>query len=168
MLIHKSVFDNSVHAASRLSMRLTIAIRIHAPEVSISLSQSLLIRRYLFSHASVRSTTHRLGRTVNPRSPFGRLTISSAQPASSRAHFTSFPAYPPSAHIRRRPGKLTRQLLSHQLRPVPILDVRRMNRRLKRQPPHVYDDVSLASVHLFARVIPAIPPIPWFSRSGCL
>ena len=98
------MFDNSVYAASRLSMRLIIAIRIHDSEVSISLSQSLLILRRLFSHASVRSTAQRFGRSVNSRSPFGRLAISSAQSVSSLAYFTSSPAYPPFAHIRRRPG----------------------------------------------------------------
>ena len=57
-----------------------------------------------------------------------------------------------------KPRKLPDQLLYHKLRAVPILDIRRMNRHLKRQPPRVHDDVSLAPVHLFARVIPAIPP----------
>ena len=72
------MFDNSVHVAIRLSVRQIIARRIHASEVSVSLSQSLLILRYLPSHANVLSTTHRIQRTVNPRSPFGRLKISSA------------------------------------------------------------------------------------------
>ena len=164
----KSVFDNSVRVASRLSVRRIIARRIHASEVSASLSQSLLILRYLPSRASVRSTARRLARILNPRSPFGRFTISSAQPVASFTHSASFPAYPPVRPCQTKPRKLPDQLLYHQLRPVQILDVRRMNRRLKRQPPRVHDDLSLASVHIFARVILTIPPIPWFARSGCL
>ena len=102
--IPKSVFDNSVHVASRLSMRQIIARRIHASEVSAILSQSLLILRCLPSQASVRSATHRRGRTANPRSPFRRLAISSLQPVASFTQSASFPAYPPSAHIRSSLG----------------------------------------------------------------
>ena len=34
-----------------------------------------------------------------------------------------------------------------------------MNRRLKRQPPRIHDDVSLASVHLFARAGLGVSPV---------
>ena len=90
----KGVFDNSVRVASRLSVRRIIAWRIHASEVSASLSQSLLILRYLPSRASVRSTAHRLARILNPRSPFGRFTISSAQPVASFTHSAASPLSP--------------------------------------------------------------------------
>ena len=53
--------------------------------------------------------------------------------------------------------KLPRQLLYDRLRAVPILNVRGVNRRLKRQPPRIHDDSSLATVHIFDRVIPARP-----------
>ena len=87
----QSVFDNSVHVAIRLSVRQIVAMRIHASEVSARLSQSLLILRYLPSQAGVRSTARRLARILNPRSPFGRFTISSAQPATSFTQSTGFP-----------------------------------------------------------------------------
>jgi len=40
-------------------------------------SKSLASLRHLPSHAKVRSTTHRRGKTWKPMTPFGRLTISS-------------------------------------------------------------------------------------------
>ena len=106
-----SVFDNSVYAASRLSMRLTIAIRTHASEVSISLSQSLLILRHLFSHANVRSTAQRLGRTVNPRSPFGRSRFRAAQPAFPRTQVRQLPRVSSVRPYQTQTRKPTRQLL---------------------------------------------------------
>ena len=97
----QSVFDNSVHVAIRLSVRRIIAMRIHASEVSASLSQSSLILRCLPSQAGVRSATRRLARILNPRSPFGRFTISNAQSAVSFTQSTGFPPCPPSSHIRQ-------------------------------------------------------------------
>ena len=47
-------------SAVRLSVRRIIAMRIHASEVSASLSQSSLILRCLPSQAGVRSATRRL------------------------------------------------------------------------------------------------------------
>src|SRR3546814_9469981 len=61
-------------------------------------SQSLASRRQRPSHAKVRSTTQRRGRTSNPLAASERLTICKVQrPILSNAALSFGPPYPPSA-----------------------------------------------------------------------
>ena len=56
-----------------------LARKIQASAVSMAVLKSLASRRFRLSQASVRSTTHRRGRSWKPFTPAGRLTISSDQ-----------------------------------------------------------------------------------------
>src|ERR1019366_9851842 len=61
---------------SFLSMSLIEARRRNASALRLRFSQSLARRLHRPSHANVRSTTHRFGRTTNPFACSERLTIS--------------------------------------------------------------------------------------------
>ena len=67
--------------ATARTMRRIDASSSHASDEAIVDSQSLASRRQRFSHAKLRSTTHRLGRTTNPLAASDRLTISIAKPS---------------------------------------------------------------------------------------
>ena len=56
-----------------------LARKIQASAVSMAVSKSLASRRFRLSQASVRSTTHRRGRSWKAFTPAGRLTISSVK-----------------------------------------------------------------------------------------
>ena len=77
-----------------------------------------------------------------------------------RSLFHSVHQYPRVSAVlpyQTKPRKLPSQLLYRRLRAVQILDVRRMNRRLKRQPPRVHDDAPPASVHILPASYPRSP-----------
>ncbi len=83
-----------------------LARKIQASAVSMAVSKSLASRRFRLSQASVRSTTHRRGRSWKPVTPAGRLTISSDQrPIRFSAPSSLGPAWAPSAKTWRRRGK---------------------------------------------------------------
>ncbi len=60
-------------------MSLMLAINVQAVELARDFSQSFARRRHLPSHAKVRSTTHRRGRTSKPFAVSERLMISMVQ-----------------------------------------------------------------------------------------
>src|SRR5258708_35855307 len=65
-LCNQRASENAEKRASCRSMRRSIAREIHAALVAPRRSSSLLRRRWCDSHANVRSTTHRRGRTWKP------------------------------------------------------------------------------------------------------
>src|SRR3546814_5832893 len=70
-------------------------------------SQSLASRRQRPSHAKVRSTTQRRGRTSNPLAASERLTICKVQrPILSNAALSFGPPYPPSARSEEHTSEL--------------------------------------------------------------
>jgi hypothetical protein len=90
-------------------MSLTLAIRVQAVELSSDRSQSFAKLRHRRSHANVRSTTHRRGRTSNPFAVSERLMISIVQsPRPLSAAFSLSPAQPPSANTWRSQGNRRR------------------------------------------------------------
>ena len=56
------------------------AMSAHAVELSIDVSQSFARRRHLPSHAKVRSTTHRRGKSLKPLVSSHRRMTSIVQP----------------------------------------------------------------------------------------
>ena len=83
-----------------------LAMKVHAVELAMDCSQSLASRRHRPSHAKVRSTTQRRGRTSKPLAASERFMISIVQspcPLSAARNFS--PAYPPSANTWPSQGK---------------------------------------------------------------
>ena len=74
-------------------MSLMLAIKVEAVELSRDFSQSLTSPRHRPSHAKVRSTTYRRGRTSNPFAVSEHLMISTVQsPRPLSADFSLSPA----------------------------------------------------------------------------
>ena len=73
------VHETWQYLASRRVMSLMLAINVQAVELARDFSQSFARRRHLPSHAKVRSTTHRRGRTSKPFAVSERLMISMVQ-----------------------------------------------------------------------------------------
>ena len=75
-------------------------MKIHAVADAMEFSKSLARRRFRFSHAKVRSTTQRRGKTTKPFTRSDRLIISivqspilvSAALSLSPAYLSNFPA----------------------------------------------------------------------------
>src|SRR5712672_3130091 len=74
--VSESVRRDHAGLHSFLSMSLIEARRRNASAFRLRFSQSLARRLHRPSHANVRSTTHRFGRTTNPFALSERLTIS--------------------------------------------------------------------------------------------
>ena len=85
---YKSPTHNSSFAIRRV-IRLMDAMTSHASEEAMEASQSLARRRHRLSHAMVRSTTHRRGRTTK-RWASERLTISMASRSICAIAVSSF------------------------------------------------------------------------------
>ena len=63
-----------------------------ASDEATEASQSLARRRQRLSHAKVRSTIQRLGKTTNPLAPSERLTISESEALDVSESLLQFPA----------------------------------------------------------------------------
>src|SRR4051812_17984735 len=68
-----------------LSMRRMDARLMKATAMAVRFSKSLARRRHRLSHANVRSTTHRRGKTLNPFAVSERFTISTERPGKALA-----------------------------------------------------------------------------------
>src|SRR3546814_594069 len=91
--------------ASSLVTRRICARSSHVAALAMVCSESLASRRQRPSHAKVRSTTQRRGRTSNPLAASERLTICKVQrPILSNAALSFGPPYPPSAKRCRNQG----------------------------------------------------------------
>ena len=79
--------------ARRCAIRRMLTIRIHAVALAVEASKRLARRRLRPSHAKVRSTTQRRGRTTKPVVWSDRLTIWKVQrPSLAMAAFSFGPA----------------------------------------------------------------------------
>src|SRR6266849_2944644 len=85
---------------SFLSMRRIEARRKNAKAFRLRHSQSLARRRQRLSHAMVRSTIQRLGKTSNPLTRSERLTISTSR--CGRTFASAFANFGPDIRCRRR------------------------------------------------------------------
>ncbi len=109
-----------------------------------------------FSQPKVRSTIQRCGRSLKPLATSLRFTISK----SSRRSAEPIPPRPP--HTRHRPrssASAENQLdfLQQETRPIPILDLCRVNHHLQDQAQSVHQDMPLDTIHLLARIVPTHP-----------
>jgi hypothetical protein len=87
-VIAQSPTHNSIFAMRRV-MRLMEAMRSHAFDEAIEVCQSLARRRHRLSHATVRSTTQRRGRTTKCRTS-ERLMIPMARRSGCAMAASSF------------------------------------------------------------------------------
>ena len=143
---------------------------IRASALAMDFSQSFDRRRHRPSHAKLRSTIRRRGRTSNPSAVSERLTIWTVQrPMAFRASRSFGPAYPPSAKVRPRTrpvrvswsnaqhGIARADGLEHIRRAVTILYPGTVDLKHDQQSGRVSDDMALTPLDPLTGIITANP-----------
>ena len=126
-----------------------LATRAQALELSMVFSQSLASRRQRFTHAMVRSTTHRRGNTSNPLAVSDRLMISIVQSPCPLRASRNLARIAAIGEDVAQPWKPVADGLEQRRCSVAILHIGRMNKDEEHQPECVGGDVALAAVDLF-------------------
>ena len=146
-----------------------LATSVHAVETSILRSQSFASRRQRPSHAKVRSTTHRRGRTTNPFAVSQRLMISIFHSPCSAERLAQFRAGIGAIGKKMtQPGETVANGLYEIACAVAILNVGCMNDHEQHQSDRVGNDVTFAALDLLSGVITAnTATFRGFKRFGC-
>lgn len=138
-------------------MRRIDAILKKASALHERFSKSLASLRHRPSHANVRSTTQRLGRTSKPLAVSDRLTYFGHQ----CGHGFLLPLGEDGSLIAAVGEQFSQkriapeQRLEDQNAAVTVLDIGRMNQRVQQQPYCIDEDMPLLAFDLFPRIIPA-------------
>ena len=141
---------------SFLSMRRIEARRKNAKAFRLRHSQSLARRRQRLSHAMVRSTIQRFGKTTNSLTPSERLTISMSRCGRTFAScFRKFRSFISAVDEQRlQKWKHAEQCRHDESAAIAILDVGRMNDGVEQQAYCVDKNVPLLALDLLARIVP--------------
>src|SRR6266404_1147135 len=141
---------------SFLSMRRIEARRKNAKAFRLRHSQSLARRRQRLSHAMVRSTIQRFGKTTNSLTPSERLTISMSR--CGRTFCNCFRKFRPFISAvdeqRLQKWKHAEQCRHDESAAIAILDIGRMNNGVEQQAYCVDKNVPLLALDLLARIVP--------------
>src|SRR5215471_16744122 len=122
-------------------------------------SKSFASRRLRPNQPRVRSTTQRRGSTSKPLAWSDRLTISSVHwPSPARAVSRFLAGVSAVRKDVTQPGEEIADRCQHSRRPVAILDVGCVHLGADQMPTGVSDDMALAALDLFARVVTARTP----------
>src|SRR2546430_6910362 len=137
-------------------MRRIEARRKNAKAFRLRHSQSLARRRQRLSHAMVRSTIQRFGKTTNSLTPSERLTISMSRCCRTFATaFANFgPLYPLSTNSVFKNGNMPNSVVMTESAAIAILDIGRMNNGVEQQAYCVDKNVPLLALDLLARIVP--------------
>ena len=141
-----------------------LEMSVHAVETSILRSQSFANRRQRPSHAKVRSTTHRRGRTTNPFAVSLRLTTSIVQSPWAGNRLAQLRAGIGTIGKQvTQPGEPVANGLDERACAIAVLNVGRGNDHKQQQSDRVDNNVALATLDLFSGVISAERPrFQWF------
>ena len=125
-----------------------------ATAIAVRFSKSLARRRHRLSHAKVRSTTHRRGKTSNPLAVSNRFTIVTESPGSAFARRTEFRPLVSTVGEQLLKERIKPEHGRHDIHPtVTVLDVRRMNDRVQQQSYRIDEDMPLLSLDLLAGIV---------------
>ena len=146
------------------SMRRTEVQRRERTPLRFRHSRSLVNRRQRLSHAMVRSTIQRFGRTTNLcRSDRLRLSVFTWLQTVRRPSLNLAPWYPLSALVQQK-GEEGEQRAHQQHAAVAVLDVGGVDDRQDQQALGIDQDVALLALDLLARAVArqvdAGPPFP--------
>ena len=146
-----------------------LARKIQASAVSMAVSKSLASRRFRLSQASVRSTTHRRGRSWKPfhaRGTVDDLQRPAADPLQCALELG--PGIGAVGEDVARAGKVAGDGGEHRRRAVAVLDLGAVDHDRDQQAAGVGEDVTLAALDfLSGRRSPGYRRFPWFLRSDC-